>query len=111
LERVIIIIKSRMGDGSRAAEGLRLAAAMIGMDMIPTLIFLDRGVDLLIPGGVEGELLDYLKAIANLAGVKALRESLGSRGEEILDRELGVEVIDMERLADLILECDSAVAL
>jgi sulfur relay (sulfurtransferase) DsrF/TusC family protein len=111
LERFIIIIKSRVGDGPRAAEGLRLAAAMIGMDVIPTLIFLDRGVDLLMPGGVGGDLLDYLRAIASLAGVKALRESLGSRGEEILDRGLGVEVIDMERLADLILECDSAVAL
>lgn len=107
--RVIIIIKSHLGDGSKAAEGLRLAAAMIGMDMLPTLILLGGGVDLLRPGGVEGELLDYLKAVASLAGVKALRDSLGAGGALI--QELGVEVIDIEELADLIRECDSAVAL
>lgn len=106
--KILIIIKSSLGEGSQAAEGLRLAAAMLGMDVIPTLIFLDRGVDLLLPGGVEGDLLDYLKAISSLAGVKALRESLGSMA---LNQELGVEAIDMDRLIDLILECESVIAL
>ncbi|MEM3056461.1 MAG: DsrE family protein [Candidatus Bathyarchaeia archaeon] len=108
---MLIIIKSRLGEGSQAAEGLRLAAAMLGMDMLPTIIFLDRGVDLLLPGGVEGDLLDYLKAISSLAGVKALKESLGPQGEKALNQELEVEVIDMERLIDLILECESVIAL
>lgn len=109
--RVMIIIKTPPGEGSKAAEGLRLAAAMIGMDMLPTLIFLDRGVAILRPGGVEGDLLDYLKAVASLAGVKALKESLETEGGVALDKELGVEVIDMEELVSLIQECDSAVAL
>ncbi len=81
---------------------------MFGMDMLPTLVFLDRGVDLLLPGGVEGDPLDYLKAISSLAGVKALKDSLGSMD---LNQELEVEAIDMDRLIDLILECESVIAL
>ncbi len=109
--KVLIIIKSSIREGPSAVEGLRLAAAMIGMDQLPNLIFLGGGVELLLPGGVEGEPLEYLKAIAALAGVKALRESIEGLGLEALNPELRVEAIDMDMLADLALESDHVLAI
>ena len=45
----MLIIRKRLIPGSRIEEGLRLSAAMLGMDYPPNLVFLENGVEALFP--------------------------------------------------------------
>jgi len=109
----MVIVKSGLGNGSRVEEGLRLAAAMLGMDSLPVLIFVDRGVECLRPGAFSDPgLRDYLKAAADLAGVHVLSESLEERGLEVsdLDPRLGATPVDLFQLAEMAAEVDVVAA-
>jgi len=113
LDNFIIIIKSPPGQGSGAAEGLRLAASMLGMDELPAVVFMDRGVDCLFPGAFEDQALgDYLRTTSDLAGVYVLSESLAERGLAAtgLDQGLAAEAIGLDELAEMVLGCRMAAA-
>ena len=43
----MLIMRKRLIPGSRVEEGLRLSAAMLGMDYPPLLVFADNGVEIL----------------------------------------------------------------
>jgi len=109
---MMIAVKSGPGAVSRIGGALRLAAAMLGMDYPPVLVFLDEGVNCLRPGALDLGLWDYLKASADLADVHVLSESLEERGLGIddLDSRLGVTPIDMDGLAEMTGEVEVAVA-
>jgi len=112
MAELMIIMKSGPLE-ARAEEGLRLSAAMLGMDEPPAMVFLDDGVDCLLSGAFEDPVtLEYLRVAADLAGVHALSESLGERGitPEDLDPALGVELLDIEGLAEMTREYRSVVA-
>lgn len=113
MEKVMFVFKSGPGEGSRVEEGLRLSAAMLGMDRLPVLVFVDDGVECLRPGAFRDEdLWDYLKASADLAGVHVLFESLIERGLKIgdLDPRLEATPVDMSRLAEMAAENDLVAA-
>lgn len=112
MAELMIIMKSSPRE-ARAEEGLRLSAAMLGMDEPPAMIFLDNGVECLRRGALEDPVtLEFLRVAADLAGVHTLSESLGERGitAEELDPALGVELLDMEGLAEMTKEYRSVVA-
>lgn len=109
----MIIMKSGPGEASRVEEGLRLSAAMLGMDEPPAIVFLDDGVECLLNGAFDDPIInDYLRAVADLAGVHALSESLDERRipAEELDPALGVELLNMGGLAEMTEEHRSVVA-
>ncbi len=113
MDNFIIIIKSPPGQGSGAAEGLRLAASMLGMDVLPVVVFMDGGVDCLLPGAFEDPALgDYLRTAADLAGVYVLSESLAERGVAAtdLDQGLAAEAIGLDELAEMVLGCRTTAA-
>ena len=113
MKDMMVVIKTRPGAGSRVEGGLRLSAAMLGMDHMPVLVFLDEGVECLRPGAFDdARLWDYLKATADLAGVYVLSESLEERGLSIgdLDPRLGLTPVDLGRLAEMVAESDVTLA-
>ena len=114
MDRVMLIVKSGPDEVSRAEEGLRLSAAMLGMDYPQVLVFVDEGVECLRPGALSDTgLVHYLEASADLAGVYVLSESLWERGLDIgdLDPRLEATPVGMLRLAEMAADSDAVVAL
>lgn len=104
MERAVIIIRSNPQKYPRAVEGIRLAAAMIGMDFPLVLVFIDDGVSCLRPGYLDESGSDYIRTIADLAGIRVLSESLNEHGldTEDLDATLRVIPTNTIQLAKLI---------
>jgi len=72
LGETMIIMRKRLIPGTRAEEGLRLSAAMLGMDYMPNMVFVDDGVDILLPDALyKNNLKDYLTVMSDMAGVYA----------------------------------------
>ena len=105
----MLIIKRGPEDGAKVEEGLRLSAAMLGMDYPPVLVFVDDGVECLRPGAFrDSRLWDYLKAAADLAGAHVLSESLEGRGLGVDDPDprLGATPVDLARFAEMTAKSD-----
>ena len=104
----MLIMRKQLIPGARVEEGLRLSAAMLGMDYPPNLVFVDHGVEILRTEALyKVNLKDYLKAMSDLAGVYVLRESLEERGMSVsdLEPEINVTVIDFHELAEMAKRC------
>ena len=110
---LMIVIRSGPWEEYGVVEGLRLSAAMLGMDRPPLMVFLDAGVECLRPGAItDPDTLDYLRASADLSEIRVLTESLeelGIRAEE-LDSSFAVVSLNIEGLVGLMAECWSVVA-
>ncbi|MGD2200538.1 MAG: hypothetical protein PVJ38_02760 [Candidatus Bathyarchaeota archaeon] len=105
---MMIIVRSGPEEAGRVGEALRLSVAMIGLDELPTITFLDEGVRCLLPRAFsDATMQDYLQASADLIGINALSDSLDDHAlnEKNLDPVLGATMIDLETLVELILRC------
>lgn len=94
--------------GSRVEEGLRFSAAMLGMDHPMTMVFVDNGVEILLPEALyKNSLKDYLRAVSDLSGVYVLRESLEKKGltKNDLEPSINAILIDFGELAQMIRKC------
>lgn len=112
MARTMVIMKSGPEDLERVTDGLRLCAAMLGMDWSPRIVFLDEGVNCLRPGSIHDQTIrDYLQVSADLAGIQALSRSLTEKGIGIedLDKTLDISTVDIRGLGELIAECGSTV--
>jgi len=112
MDTLMIVMKSGPGAIARVGEGLRLSAAMIGYDWLPVIVFIGEGVECLREGAFDGsEMVDYLKAASDLAGIHALSGSLEARGifPDDLDETIEVNPLDIDGLASMMAECDSVV--
>ena len=110
----MIIVKTSPSGISRVLEALRIAVAMIGMDMMPTLLFCCNGVHCLLRGETGSEKFrGYLGAAADLAGIHVLSSSLEGRGLRPSDLEdsLAPRIISSEEASRLISESDLVFAL
>lgn len=104
----MLIMRKRLIPGSRVEEGLRLSAAMMGMDYMPIMVFLDNGVEILLPDSLyKNNLKDYLMVVSDMAGVYALEESLQEHEISLDDLESSVDVtvIDADELAEMAKKC------
>jgi sulfur relay (sulfurtransferase) DsrF/TusC family protein len=104
----MLIMRKRLIPGSRVEEGLRLSAAMLGMDYLPNVIFVDNGVEILLPDALyKNNLKDYLTVMSDMAGVYVLDESLFERELTLEDLEPSIDatVIDSEELAEVAKRC------
>jgi len=113
LTELMIVIRSGPWEEYGVVEGLRLSAAMLGMDRPPLMVFLDAGVECLRPRAIaDPDTLDYLRASADLGEIRVLSESLEERGmrEEDIDPSFKTTPVDIDCLAWLIAECRSVVA-
>ena len=104
----MLIMRKRLIPGSRAEEGLRLSAAMLGMDYMPNMVFVDDGVDILLPDALyKNNLKDYLTVMSDMAGVYVLKESLKWKElkPEDLDADIDITFIDFDELAEMTKRC------
>jgi len=104
----MLLMRKRLIPGARVEEGLRLSAAMLGMDYPPLLVFVDDGVEILMPEALyKNSLRDYLEVMSQLAGIYVLEESLTERRYTMKDLEptLDVTVIDFDELAGMAKRC------
>jgi sulfur relay (sulfurtransferase) DsrF/TusC family protein len=101
-------MRKRVIPKARIHEGLRFAAALLGMDHSPFLVFLDNGVNLLLAKNFDkGVLTDYIRSISDLLGVYVLKESLVERGlyKSDLEPSIQVTVIEFDKLVEMIKHC------
>ncbi len=110
---LMIVIKSGPREKDRVVEGLRLSAAMLGMDRPPRMVFLEAGVECLRHRAItDPETLDYLRASADLGEIGFLLESLEERGirMEELDTSFAATPLNIEGLVLIMTDCRSVVA-
>jgi sulfur relay (sulfurtransferase) DsrF/TusC family protein len=108
MNETMLIMRKRLIPGSRVEEGLRLSAAMLGMDYFPKIVFVDDGVEILLPDALyKNSLKDYLMVMSDLAGVYVLEESIYERELTLDDLEPSIEatVISFDELAEMAKEC------
>jgi len=115
-KRVLIVVKSPPYGTLRAAEGFRIATAMIAMDILPQLLFIDDGVYCLIKDQrPEASGLDSyherLKTLADLVGLHAFRESMVRRRLKFtdLDENLQVKIITLDEATRLFIENETII--
>lgn len=104
----MLIMRKRLIPGSRVEEGLRLSAAMLGMDYLPNVIFVDDGVEILLPDALyKSNLKDYLTVLSDMAGVYVLKESLDDRmlRMEDLESSINAMVINSDELVEMGKRC------
>jgi len=101
-----MVIFSR-GEGShRVEEGLRLVAAMLGMDQPTIVVFVDDGLGILREDALTDALMrDYLTTVSDLTGLYALDASM----DEVAP-ELDVTPVTTDELAGMMGECKAVVA-
>ena len=104
----MLIMRKRLIPGSRVEEGLRLSAAMLGMDYMPNMVFVDDGVEILLPDALyKNNLKDYITVMSDMAGVYVLKESLKQKGltKEDLDIDISATFIAFGELAEMCKRC------
>ena len=113
VNKVLLVIKSPPYGGGRAAEGLRMATAMIAMDMLPQMLFIDDGVYCLLKDqNPEAAGLasfgERLKTLADLVGLHVVSPSMLKRnlGNSDFDETYNVKTISLDEAAELITEND-----
>jgi len=115
--KILIVIKSPPYGSLMAAEGFRIATAMIAMDILPQLLFIDDGVYCLLKNqkpevaGLNSH-HERLKTLADLVGFYALRDSMAKRDLKIIDLEesLSAKLLSMDEAAKLIMENETVIA-
>jgi hypothetical protein len=78
---------------------------MIGMDIMPNILFCCDGVYCLITRGKErSQYNEYLRSVADLAGVHVLSDSLKERGLNLSDLEktLAPHIISLEEASQIV---------
>lgn len=115
--RILLVIKSSLYGSGRAAEGFRIATAMIAMDLLPQLLFIDDGVFCLLKSQAPEKIgvvsyTERLKALADLVGLFAVENSMKLRKLEQhdLDKAYDVKTISLDEAAKLIMENEVVMA-
>ena len=95
-----VLGRSGPEETGRVEEALRLAAAMLGFDELPAIVFIDDGIRCLHPQPFSDTTIqDYLQAAADLAGIHAVGSGKESGGD--LDPALGVNLIGIDGLVTM----------
>ena len=106
--KILLIIKSPPYGSGRAAEGFRVATAMIAMDVLPQILFIEDGVYCLVKDQKPeaAGLVSFgerLKTLADLIGLYAVSDSLSQRKLKPSDLDdYNTKTILLEETAKLI---------
>jgi sulfur relay protein TusC/DsrF len=108
VNKILLVIKSPPYGSGRVAEGFRMATAMIAMDVLPKILFVDDGVYCLVknqkPDAVGlASFAERLKTLADLVGVNVLSDSLFQRKlkPNDVDENYNVKTLTIEEAAEL----------
>jgi len=115
--KILLVMKSPPYGSLMAAEGFRIATAMIAMDVLPQLLFIDDGVYCLLKkqrpeaAGLNSY-YERLKTLADLVGLYAARDSMAKRDLKIidLDESFNVKLLSIDEAAKLIMENETVIA-
>jgi len=117
VNRILLLIKSRPHESNRAAEGLRMATAMIAMDTLPQILFVDDGVYWLVKTQVlesagGSSFTERLKTISDLIGVHVLSDSLAERKlkQEDLDKDYNAKNLSLDEASELLAQNNAVIA-
>jgi len=109
ISKVLLVIKSPPYGNNRANEGLRIATAMIAMDVLPQIWFMEDGVYCLVKNQkVETVGLDSfterLRTLADLVGLYAFADSLFQRKLQPrdLDENFKVKILAINETTELV---------
>lgn len=113
---VLLVIRSPLYGSGRASEGLRLATAMIAMDVLPQILFVDEGVYCLLRNQAPEatgltSLGERLKAIADLVGIHVLSDSLAKRNlkQDDLESDYHVQTLTLDEAVNLFAQSKSVI--
>jgi sulfur relay (sulfurtransferase) DsrF/TusC family protein len=115
--KILLVIRSPPYGSLMAAEGFRIATAMIAMDVLPQLLLIDDGVHCLLKNqrpeaaGLDSH-YERLRTLADLVGLYAVRDSMAKRNLKIvdLDESLNVKLLSTDEATKLIIENETVIA-
>ncbi len=115
--KILLVIRSPPYGSLMAAEGFRIATAMIAMDVLPQLLLMDDGVYCLLKNqrpeaaGLDSH-YERLRTLADLVGLYAVRDSVVKRNLKVidLDESLNVKLLSVDETAGLIVENETVIA-
>jgi tRNA 2-thiouridine synthesizing protein C len=107
--KILLIIKSPPYGSGRVAEGFRVATAMIAMDVLPQILFVEEGVYCLLKNqkpeavGVVS-FRERLKTLADLVGLYVVSDSLSQRNlkPNDLENDYNTRTISLEETSKII---------
>jgi len=115
-KRILLVVKSSPYGSLRAAEGFRIATAMIAMDVLPQLLFIDDGVYCLLKNQTPevaglNSFAERLKTLADLVGLVAVSDSMKERNLQPsdLDQTCNVKIISLDEAAELMEENEAVI--
>lgn len=116
-KKILLVIKSSPYGSLMAAEGFRIATAMVAMDILPQLLFIDDGVHCLLKNqrpesaGLDSH-YERLKTIADLVGLYVVRDSVVKRNLKIaeFDESFHAKLLSADEAVKLILENEAVIA-
>lgn len=114
--KILLVVKSSLYGTVLAAECFRISTAIIAMDVLPQILFIDDGVYCLLKeqnpeqGGLHS-FREHLKTLADLVGLFVADRSLYRRNlkKTDLDENYNLKTISMEEVASLFLENETVV--
>jgi len=116
VNKILIFIKSRPRESSRAAEGFRMTTAMIAMNVLPQILFADDGVYWLIKKQTTevaglASFRERLKTISDLIGVHVLSHSLVQRKlkRDDLDGSYNAKSLSLDEASQLLAQNDAVI--
>jgi sulfur relay protein TusB/DsrH len=115
--KILLVIRSPPYGSLMAAEGFRIATAMIAMDVLPQLLLIDDGVHCLLKNqrpeaaGLDSH-YERLRTLADLIGLYAVRDSVVKRNLKVIDidESLNVKLLSVDETAELIVENETVLA-
>lgn len=112
----VLVIKSPLYGSGRAGEGLRVATAMIAMDVLPQILFIDDGVYCLLKNQAPeatglASFGERLKAISDLVGIHVLSDSLTTRNlkPDDLESDYNARILVLDEAANLFAQGNSVI--
>jgi len=116
VRKILLVIKSPPYGSGRAAEGFRMATAMIAMDLLPQILFIDDGVYCLVRNQKPeaaglASFGERLKTLADLVGLYAVSDSIVQRKlKQIdLDENYNVKTLSLDEATRLILQNETLI--
>jgi tRNA 2-thiouridine synthesizing protein C len=116
ISKVLLVIKSPPYGNSRASEGFRVATAMIAMDVLPQILFIEDGVYCLVKNQKAeavglSSFAERLRTLADLAGLQTLSDSLFQRKlkHSDLDESYNVKTLSTSEAAELIAQNETVI--